>query len=379
MTVESLSLSGPMPAFGLDAEGRVLVCNAAWVDLTKQPEAYWLHKSWQHIQTCQSKIPWSQVLAEQTQGQVVYLQLPHDKTLTCLLSLYAVEPQGSLCFVVYGQSMGNAVHNYEQAAFRAYEQGLNSAQEDFSHRLGNAFTDVNKQTDTIAKQVKVLRSMAKGLASSSDLLAPPLDDKQMVKLQFVINRASQILTTAANDGIVEPLKSIRHQVAQVQSEVRARPIKENPHLAMPSFELGSLLQDSIDYLAHPQVAINVTCEPGLQVSGVSRNLLMQVLLNLLRNSVEAMATIDNASQIHIQGADPGEHSGGPICVCISDTGPGIEEDKVHLLTQAGYSTKAEHTGNGLHWVANFILSIGGQLQFGRDEQLGGARVSVYLP
>ena len=379
MTVDHPSLHGPMPAFGLDAEGNVVACNAAWVDLTKQPVGFWHDKSWQQIQSAQTLRSWQEVLLELSQSHVIDLQLPRNKTLTCLLSIYAVQQQGGLGFVVYAQGMGNAVRHYEQAAFKAYEQGLSAAQVDFSHRMGNAFTGINNQTDTIARQVKVLRSMAKGLTSSAEMLQSPLDDKHKVKLQFVLSRASQILIKAANDGLVEPLKSIRHQVAQVQTEVRARPMVAKQQLVMPSFKLLTVLQDGVDYMAHHQVPIQIICEPGLQVSGVSRNLFMQVVLNLLNNSIEAMADADKPAQIHIQGGVSDALRSGSICVCIADNGPGIEESNIHLLTKAGYSTKAEHSGNGLHWVANFILSIGGQLDCGHDVELGGARISIYLP
>ena len=144
-----------------------------------------------------------------------------------------------------------------------------------------------------------------------------------------------------------------------------------------------MLQDSVAYLAHHQVTITITCEPGIQVAGVSRNLFVQVVLNLVQNSIEAIVDASNdsetPSQIHIQGGIPDPQRGGSICVCVTDNGPGFDEADIHLLTQTGYSTKVDHAGNGLHWVANFILSIGGQIDCGRDSQLGGARFSVYLP
>ena len=80
-----------------------------------------------------------------------------------------------------------------------------------------------------------MRSMAKGLASSAELLDSPLEEKQTDKLRVVLSRASQILIKAANDGLVEPLKSIRHQVAEVQSEVRVKPMADKPLLNIPSF------------------------------------------------------------------------------------------------------------------------------------------------
>ena len=383
MAVEHPLLQGPMPALGLDAEGHVLACNFAWMELTKQSAVYWQRKNWHQIQVAQSHSCWLDVSVKLAQSLVFYVQLPQQKSLTCLLSLYPVAEASDLAFVAYAQDMGNLVHHYEQSAFKAYEQGKGAAQEDFNHRMGNAFTSVSNQTDTIARQIKVMRSMAKGLVSSAELLETPLAEKQAVKLRFVLSRASQILLKAASDGLVEPLRSIRHQVAQVQSEVRVKPWADKPNPAIPDFELQVLLQDCVAYFAHHQVPITISCEPGLRVSGVSRNLFMQVLMNLVQNSIEAMLEVNNSTnkthQIRIQGGICDQHASGAICVCVADSGPGIEKPDMHLLTQAGYSTKADHAGNGLHWLANFILSIGGQIDCGRDSQLGGARFSVYLP
>jgi len=49
------------------------------------------------------------------------------------------------------------------------------------------------------------------------------------------------------------------------------------------------------------------------------------------------------------------------------------------FAQAGYSTKADHADNSLHWLANFILSIVGQLACDGDSQIGGGKSFVYFP
>lgn len=139
MAVEHPLLQGPMPALGLDAKGNVLACNFAWMELTKQSANYWHLKSWQQIQTGQSHTSWLEASDQLTQSFVLYLQLPQEKSLTCLLSLYPIAEAG-LSYVAYMQDMGSAVRHYEQAAFKAYEQGISAAQEDFSHPMGNAFT-----------------------------------------------------------------------------------------------------------------------------------------------------------------------------------------------------------------------------------------------
>jgi len=96
----------------------------------------------------------------------------------------------------------------------------------------------------------------------------------------------------------------------------------------------------------------------------------QVLLNLVRNAIEA---IDSAATEHRQVticADPaGEDS---VTVVVEDTGPGLDVEIRALVFDAFYSTKVEGMGMGLAISRSIVEAHGGKLW---TESMPGAGAS----
>jgi len=119
--------------------------------------------------------------------------------------------------------------------------------------------------------------------------------------------------------------------------------------------------------------------------------LVTVFLNLLNNSKDALAKIDNAlievfwqtktltpEDIPVQffDAKPGEY----LEVSVSDNGSGIEEDMLSKVFEPYITTKGKQggTGLGLPTVVDIIKQHGGILTC--ESQLGkGTSFSVFLP
>ena len=106
----------------------------------------------------------------------------------------------------------------------------------------------------------------------------------------------------------------------------------------------------------------------------------QMLLNLLTNAIEA---IDELATAGGRGAPP------EIAVCtradddrlvleVRDSGVGFDEDP-RTLVAAGYSTKGDGSGLGLHSTANFVASVGGRIELSSEGRGRGATVRVMLP
>lgn len=101
----------------------------------------------------------------------------------------------------------------------------------------------------------------------------------------------------------------------------------------------------------------------------------QVLFNLIRNAIEAVAATDEpavseAIVVRIT------HETDSVVVSVSDRGPGIaDHDK---LFQAFYTTKSEGMGLGLAICRTVIESHGGRL-WAEDNPGGGARFNFRLP
>ncbi len=104
--------------------------------------------------------------------------------------------------------------------------------------------------------------------------------------------------------------------------------------------------------------------------------LEQVLLNLLRNSMEAMKDLDNEGSelvVKISMSEP-----DVIMIAIRDGGPPLNDEVFEQLFQPFYSTKAGGLGMGLPISRSLIESHGGRLWATKNEDQG-ITVCLTLP
>jgi two-component system, LuxR family, sensor kinase FixL len=113
-----------------------------------------------------------------------------------------------------------------------------------------------------------------------------------------------------------------------------------------------------------------TDEPVL----VDRVQIQQVLINLMRNAVEAMRDSDR-KELTVRTWNSGPHV---LNITVADTGPGIPEEIAGQLFQPFVTTKAGGMGIGLSISRRIIESHGGELSVSRNEA-GGATFDVSLP
>ena len=87
--------------------------------------------------------------------------------------------------------------------------------------------------------------------------------------------------------------------------------------------------------------------------------LQQVLLNLIRNGLDAMSTVDHHQRqltITTAKADPDN-----ISVAVRDSGPGVAPENLERIFDAFYTTKPEGLGMGLSICRTIIEAHGGRL------------------
>ncbi|TBL80996.1 PAS domain-containing sensor histidine kinase [Paenibacillus thalictri] len=99
-------------------------------------------------------------------------------------------------------------------------------------------------------------------------------------------------------------------------------------------------------------------EPGFMVAG-KYNLLMQMFLNLMINSIEAMP---DGGMLTIRiSAKAEEGTAGSLAAEITDTGIGISEQAMEWLFNPFFSTKEQGSGLGLTIARDIMLEHGGEL------------------
>jgi signal transduction histidine kinase len=103
------------------------------------------------------------------------------------------------------------------------------------------------------------------------------------------------------------------------------------------------------------------------------NQLLQVFLNIINNSVDAMLEI-NGGTLTVRT----QSENGNVVIVFSDTGPGIRDPR--LVFDPFYTTKpvGKGTGLGLSICYGFIQDHGGQITcYNRPD--GGATFRIELP
>jgi signal transduction histidine kinase len=127
------------------------------------------------------------------------------------------------------------------------------------------------------------------------------------------------------------------------------------------YDLSKLLTRSV--LEHANISLNFSPDPRLPKFSGKKSNLIQVFINLLKNSVEAMPAggyidISTSFEGHIDG-----RAGGRIVITIKDDGPGLPEDVRARLFEPGISSKGpEHFGLGLSISKDIISKYNGIMQ-----------------
>jgi signal transduction histidine kinase len=151
-------------------------------------------------------------------------------------------------------------------------------------------------------------------------------------------------------------------------------------------EIGPVLANAAALARMRDAAITVSLDnpDRFRVRGNSV-LLAQVLENLLKNAVEAIAAnADSAGtgsgRIDVSAA-AAQVSGLPaVSITIADNGDGFAPETAAGLFARGHSTRGKTVGGlGLHWCANTVNAMGGTLDIASDGPGTGARATVVLP
>jgi signal transduction histidine kinase len=97
-------------------------------------------------------------------------------------------------------------------------------------------------------------------------------------------------------------------------------------------------------LERENIELNITQQPDLPEIFADKNLTFQVLINLVKNAIEAMANFKTNKKIEITIAREGSRF---VQVHVKDHGMGIDPELIDQIFIPFYSTKKGGSGIGL--------------------------------
>ena len=231
-----------------------------------------------------------------------------------------------------------------------------------------------RETRDSAVQAGKLAALGQMSAGISHELNQPL-----AALQTFADNASALLARGRHDEVAENLAMISQLVDRTGRIVRQLKTFSRKEASTPqavsvrsAIEHALLIVDTRRREIHAQISVAAIPDDSMVVAEAGR--LEQVLVNLLRNGLDAMAGQPEA-RLEISA----ERRDGRTTLAVRDYGPGIPDEVLKHLFEPFYTTKpaAEGLGLGLAISLTIAESYGGTLS-AHNAPDGGAVFALTL-
>ena len=261
----------------------------------------------------------------------------------------------------------------EEALAQAFAQGRLEIVETVLHNIGNAINSVTVGVNVLQENL-VSNQLIHRFSALADLFKAHQEDwvdyikddpKGRQVLPFMIALAADFADQ--NKTVVETLVRVSERVTHITDIIRTQKSSSQSSMTWKIIDLRQtimstlkLQQDSIDKRG---IQVHVNCENAPQEIRVQESQFHQMLVNLVKNSIEAIdeliqsGKLDETPRIGVEAYISGDF----LCLDVTDNGIGIAPQNLKLIFTAGYTTKESGTGLGLYSSANFVIGSGGKI------------------
>ena len=183
----------------------------------------------------------------------------------------------------------------------------------------------------------------------------------------------------SEEKVEQILKNIQSASIKIESVIRrvmdfAKP--SEPKLTL--IDINEPITDAINLTAVTMRKSGIKIEKSLTDDlprlYADKNLIEEMVLNLLNNAAEAMKTMEAGKNIVVASFT----EDGQIVIKVSDSGPGVSQEDRDKILDPYFTTKHEGTGIGLSLCHRIITDHGGSLTVS-DSELGGAKFRIAIP
>jgi two-component system, NtrC family, nitrogen regulation sensor histidine kinase NtrY len=151
-----------------------------------------------------------------------------------------------------------------------------------------------------------------------------------------------------------------------------------PHAQLKLANINEVVQQAVTLYTDrlDGIRLDVLLGQALPPAMLDTEQLRRVFINLIDNSLEALASIEEERRITVAtGYDPSRNL---LLVEVADTGHGIPRSNFAKLFQPYFSTRERGTGLGLAIVHRIITEHGGRIRAGSNHPRG-AKFTIELP
>lgn len=253
------------------------------------------------------------------------------------------------------------------------------------HNVGNVLNSVNVSGNVISERLRASKSIelskVAGLLTlqAADFAGFVARDPRGPHIPELISRVAEALQ-AEHAELLEEVDAITRNIGHIKEIVSMQQGFAKGQGIVEPLAIQTLVDDAIKInsvsLARHRIAVVQAFEEVPEVL-VDKHLVLQILVNLLRNAKQAIEGSGREERrIVVKIQRNGEEF---VKVTVQDSGSGIAPENLTRIFSHGFTTKKTGHGFGLHSSALAATGMGGSLSAHSDGPGTGATFSLDLP
>lgn len=276
------------------------------------------------------------------------------------------------------------VETQNQLVRTAHQAGMAEIASQVLHNIGNAVNGVMISADLIRDQLAksqagpLLRRFVEHMERHSDRLNLP--NQRTTEITQSLVKISQYLDQERR-GIADESDQIQARITHIKEIITTQQEFAMRGSMWEVLDIRSLVEDVMKLQAHDIAKAGITLVAELDGSipvRVQKSSFLQVMMNVVKNAIEAFEDMDQqvSKTITIAIEKRGDRR---VIVAVSDNGIGLHPEAKNRIFSQGFTSKERGFGLGLHFCANAMAEMSGTITASSPGPGKGSVFQLELP